>query len=72
MDVPISLAILLATGMSLVQTIRGTEHVYFDAAITLLFFLLIGRILGAADQERIVRVGDIRYKQSNEVGALSA
>jgi len=45
MDVPISLAILLASSMSLYQTIRGTEQVYFDAAIMLLFFLLIGRFL---------------------------
>lgn len=45
MDVPISLGVILAGGMSLVQTMRGAEHVYFDAAITLLFFLLIGRYL---------------------------
>ncbi len=45
MDVPISLAILLATAMSLLQTIKGSEQVYFDAAVTLLFFLLIGRYL---------------------------
>ncbi len=45
MDVPISLGVVLATGMSLFQTIRGSEQVYFDAAITLLFFLLIGRAL---------------------------
>jgi len=45
MDVPISLAILLATAMSLYQTVRGNEQVYFDAAVTLLFFLLIGRFL---------------------------
>jgi Cu2+-exporting ATPase len=45
MDVPISLAILLASSMSLYQTMRGSEQVYFDAAITLLFFLLIGRFL---------------------------
>ncbi len=45
MDVPISLGILLATGMSLYQTMRGTEQVYFDAAIMLTFFLLIGRYL---------------------------
>ena len=45
MDVPISLAILLATGMSLYQTMRGSDQVYFDAAVTLLFFLLIGRFL---------------------------
>ena len=45
MDVPISLAVILATGMSLSETMRGAEHVYFDSAITLLFFLLVGRYL---------------------------
>lgn len=45
MDVPISLGVTLATGMSLFQTMRGSEQVYFDAAITLLAFLLIGRLL---------------------------
>lgn len=45
MDVPISLAVLLATGMSLFETMRGGPHVYFDAAVTLLFFLLVGRFL---------------------------
>ncbi len=45
MDVPISLAVLLAAGMSLFETLRGAEHTYFDSAITLLFFLLIGRYL---------------------------
>jgi len=45
MDVPISLAIVLATGMSLYQTMRGSDQVYFDAAVSLLFFLLIGRFL---------------------------
>jgi Cu2+-exporting ATPase len=45
MDVPISLGITLATTMSLFQTIRGSHQVYFDAAIMLTFFLLIGRLL---------------------------
>ncbi|MEM8951905.1 MAG: heavy metal translocating P-type ATPase [Pseudomonadota bacterium] len=45
MDVPISLAIMLASGMSLFETIRGGEHVYFESAIMLLFFLLLGRYL---------------------------
>jgi len=45
MDVPISLGVLLATAMSLFQTMRGSHQVYFDAAITLLAFLLIGRLL---------------------------
>lgn len=45
MDVPISLAIILATGMSLYQTMLGSQQIYFDAAVALLFFLLIGRYL---------------------------
>jgi Cu2+-exporting ATPase len=52
MDVPISLGITLATAMSLYQTGRGSDQVYFDAAITLTFFLLIGRYL---DEEVRVR-----------------
>ncbi len=45
MDVPISIAIILASGMSLFETIRGGTYVYFDSAITLVFLLLIGRYL---------------------------
>ncbi len=45
MDVPISIGVLLVTGMSLAETIRGGAHTYFDSAATLLFFLLIGRVL---------------------------
>lgn len=52
MDVPISLGVLLASGMSLVETIRGGEHAYFDSAITLLFFLLIGRYLDSRARGR--------------------
>jgi Cu2+-exporting ATPase len=45
MDVPISLAIILAPSISLFETFRSGEHAYFDSAVTLLFFLLIGRTL---------------------------
>ena len=45
MDVPISVAVCLASGMSLFQTLVGNHQVYFDAAVSLLFFLLIGRYL---------------------------
>ncbi len=52
MDVPISLGVVLATAMSLFQTLRGSEQVYFDAAITLLFFLLLGRTLDQRMRQR--------------------
>ncbi|MEM9581412.1 MAG: heavy metal translocating P-type ATPase, partial [Pseudomonadota bacterium] len=45
MDVPISLAIILAAGMSLFETLNSGEHAYFDAALSLTFFLLIGRYM---------------------------
>ncbi len=45
MDVPIVLALLLALVTSLWETSLGGEHAYFDAALTLTFFLLAGRYL---------------------------
>jgi Cu2+-exporting ATPase len=45
MDMPISLAVILASTVSLVEAIHNGPHIYFDAAVTLLFFLLIGRYL---------------------------
>ncbi|MEM9756095.1 MAG: heavy metal translocating P-type ATPase [Pseudomonadota bacterium] len=45
MDVPITLAILLAIGTSLSETMLSGEHAYFDAAVALCCFLLAGRYL---------------------------
>ncbi len=45
MDVPITLAILLALATSVWETVLSGEHAYFDAALALTFFLLAGRYL---------------------------
>lgn len=45
MDVPIVLAITLALVTSLWETALSGAHAYFDAALTLTFFLLAGRYL---------------------------
>ena len=72
MDVPISLGVILVTGMSLAQTMQGGAHTYFDSAITLLFFLLIGRVLdhrargqarATAEQLLTLRAGDVAVLQ---------
>jgi Cu2+-exporting ATPase len=45
MDVPITVGVLLALGMSVVETLNHAEHAYFDSALMLLTFLLVGRTL---------------------------
>jgi Cu2+-exporting ATPase len=45
MDFPISLALVLATSISIFESFNGGHHAYFDAAVMLTFFLLGGRYL---------------------------
>jgi P-type Cu2+ transporter len=52
MDVPISIGVILATCLSLYETITGGAHAFFDSAVMLLFFLLAGRALDAAMRDR--------------------
>ena len=52
MDVPISIGVTLATAMSLHETIVGGEHAYFDGAVMLLFFLLVGRVMDSMMRAR--------------------
>jgi len=52
MDVPISLGVILAFALSVFETATEGHHAYFDASVTLLFFLLIGRTLDHMMRER--------------------
>jgi Cu2+-exporting ATPase len=52
MDVPISIGVILATALSLYETLTGGEHAYFESAVMLLFFLLAGRALDAEMRTR--------------------
>ena len=52
MDVPISIGIVLALAMSVVETIHHAEHAYFDAALMLITFLVAGRYLDQSMRRR--------------------
>jgi P-type Cu2+ transporter len=65
MDVPISLGVILAAIMSLYETATHGEHAWFDAAITLLFFLLVGRFLDH-------RMRDVARSAASKLMSLSA
>jgi P-type Cu2+ transporter len=48
MDVPITIGIVLALGLSVYETQHHALHAYFDSAIMLLAFLLAGRVMDQA------------------------
>jgi len=52
MDVPISIGVLLATGLSLYETVTLGAETYFDGTLMLLLFLLSGRALDASMRDR--------------------
>ena len=52
MDVPIALAITLSYAVSVWETIHHGQHAWFDATVSLLFFLLIGRTLDHIMRDR--------------------
>ncbi|GAB5389453.1 MAG: heavy metal translocating P-type ATPase metal-binding domain-containing protein [Alphaproteobacteria bacterium] len=73
MDLPIALAVILATGMSLWQTAQSGLHAWFDAALMLLFFLLVGRVLDHALRRRtFARAHNLLALQRLDVQRLRA
>lgn len=52
MDVPISIGVILASALSLFETVVHGPHAYFDGAVMLLFFLLTGRWLDSVMRDR--------------------
>lgn len=71
MDVPISLAIILSCIMSLSETLRHAEHVYYDSAVMLLFLLLCGRYLDATARGRAkAAAGDLLSLMSGTATVL--
>lgn len=69
MDVPISIGVLLTTGMSLYETATGGAHAWFDGAVMLLFFLLAGRCLDSMMRGR-ARAGVAALLKQTAPGAL--
>src|SRR5690554_854263 len=58
MDVPVSLAILLAYFASVWSTLRGSGDVYFESVTMFAFFLLVGRFMEMAARHRTGRAGN--------------
>ncbi len=70
MDVPISIGVLLTTGMSFFETATGGAHAYFDGAVMLLFFLLCGRWLDSVMRQR-ARSGVAAMLRHTPAGAMA-
>ncbi|HXG82223.1 MAG TPA: heavy metal translocating P-type ATPase [Sphingomicrobium sp.] len=69
MDVPISIGVLLVTALSLFEALAGGPHAYFDGAVMLLFFLLVGRVLDSIMRDR-ARDGVTALLKQSAPGAL--
>jgi Cu2+-exporting ATPase len=69
MDVPISIGVTLATGLSLYETVTGGATAWFDGTLMLLLFLLAGRALDAAMRDK-ARAGVDALLRQAAPGAL--
>jgi len=58
MDVPISIGVLVTAAMSVYDIVNHGQAIYFDAALMLVFFLLVGRTLDQRVRERARHAAD--------------
>jgi Cu2+-exporting ATPase len=58
MDVPVSLALILAYGASVFNTWRGAGEVYFDSVTMFIFFLTVARYVEMVARHRSTQVSD--------------
>lgn len=68
MDVPISIGLVLAVALSLYETFTSGHQAFFDAAVMLLFFLLVGRYLDSVMRDR-ARAGVAALLKQSAPGA---
>lgn len=67
MDLPVALALGVGGVAGLVNTIRGSGDVYFDTLSVLVFLLLIGRWLQAAQQRTAAEAVDVLANMTPKV-----
>lgn len=60
MDVPISISAIMATLLSIQETVISSKYAYYDAAIGLIFILLIGRYLD-------LKIRNLTRKKAHEI-----
>jgi len=73
MDLPITIGVFATCLMSLWETAQGGAHAYFDSAVSLLFFLLVGRTLDHRARGRArALAGDLLSLEARAVRVIGA
>jgi Cu2+-exporting ATPase len=67
MDLLVAVSVLLAWGASLVETLRGGEAVYYDAAVMFIFFLLAARHIESEARRRATAALDVLARAQPEL-----
>jgi Cu2+-exporting ATPase len=67
MDLLVAVSVLLAWAASVVETLRGGEAVYYDAAVMFIFFLLAARHIETEARRRATAALDVLARAQPEV-----